>query len=254
MKPTYTVNVPHLQEYVQAISSLPKFSPEMKPGPFPFITISRQTGTGGHTLAETIVKEMEKQDHCALYQGWQILDQDLCKQVVDDPKLKVSMESLLTEKFRRGMDDSLAQIIIGTSPQIAVFHKIAKLIRTFAAVGKVVIVGRAGSLITQDIPSGIHVRLVASKHSRVLTMMRQFNLSKTEAEAQVQDQDNSRALLVRTYFNGRNINDPLLYDITLNTDTVPIPKIADVLLQWVKDKDQSLRTARVESREKLQVR
>ena len=242
MRPTLTANIGNLQDYIRSISSIPKFKPDAKKGGFPFITISRLTGAGGHSLAEAILKAMDSEGDHDLFGGWQILDQELCKKVVEDPKLKVSLESLLTEKFLKEMEDYLSQVMVGTSSQIAVFHKIAEIVRTCAGLGKVMIVGRAGSLLTKDLPLGTHVRLVAPHDSRVKTMMRQFNLTKDDAERQVHEQDHSRALLVKTYFSNKDINSPLLYDAVWNTDTVPIPSIAAFLVRLIKEKVESLKS------------
>ncbi len=251
MKPFLVADFNNLHEYVQSISAWNKSRAGSQTRALPFITISRQTGAGGHSLAEALLDRM-RESHSSLFEGWQILDQKLCEKVLDDPQMKVSLESLLTEKFVKDMEDYLSQIFAGRSPQIAVFHKIAGIVRTFASIGKVIIVGRAGSLLTRDLPLGVHARIVASKESRVATMMRQFHLSKAEAEAQVREQDRSRANLVKTYFNGKDIDDPLLYDMVWNGDSVPIPAIASFLLQLVEQKANASKSARPAELEKAE--
>ncbi len=225
-----------LNEFIKSASAPGSAGSSMNK--FPFITISRQTGAGGHSLAEAVLSEMKRKPS-PLFDGWRVLDQELCAGVLEDPKLKVPLDSLLKEKFVKEMEDYLSQMLSGTSPQIAVFHKTAKLIRAFAAAGKVIVVGRAGSLLTRNLPLGIHVRLVASLEARVNRMMRQFRLGRAEAEKQVKEQDASRALMVRSYFNGKDINDPLLYDAVWNTDSVSIPEIASVLARMVEEKARS---------------
>lgn len=229
------VDVPRLQRYIASVSGMSKASHPAKNAAWPFITLSRQAGSGGHTLAEAIVKKMESEPDAHLFGGWQILDQGLCRRLMEDPQLKVSMESLLTEKFKKESEDFLSQLLVGTSPQLEVFHKAAKIIRSFASAGKVIVVGRAGSFLTRDLPFGTHVRLVASRASRVVTMMLQFDLSKDEAERAVSEQDQSRASLVRAYFNNKDIGDPLYYDAVFNSDAVPIPAIASFIVERVRE-------------------
>ncbi len=232
-----TPSFEHLNEYIRSISDIPKADSGLEQGVFPFITISRQAGAGGHTLAAAILKELDKKkDQDRLYRGWQILDQELCGKMMDDPQLKYPMQWLLTERFEREFVDYLSQIVAGTSPQIAVYHKIAKTIRTFVTLGKVIVVGRAGSFLTKDLPMGVHARLVASKSFRVQNMMRLFNLREGEAENAVQEQDASRALLVKTCFSKADIGDPLNYDMVWNTERVPIPAIASILVNLVGEK------------------
>lgn len=242
MKPFPNANVNNLQEYIKSISGLVKTTSGLQRDAFPFITISRQTGAGGHTLAEAILKELEA-TRSPVSGAWQILDQDLCQKVMDDPKLYYPMQWLLTERFEKEFIDYLAQMIAKTSPQIAVYHKIFRIIRTFATAGKVIVVGRAGAFITKDLPLGIHVRLVAPRALRIQNMMRVFGMRKGEAEVAVQDQDAARALLVRRCIINRDISDPLNYDMVWNTERVPIPAIASVLVQMANQKASESRAA-----------
>ncbi len=230
------VDMRHLQEYIRAVSGVESGPARLPGGPYPFITISRQTGSGGHSLAEAILHLMERQPDRKLFGGWQIFDQELCRKVLEDPNMKVPLEWLLAERFRGDTDDFLSQIFAGTTPQLAVFHRTAKLIHAFAGAGKVIVVGRAGAFLTRDLPSGIHVRLVAPRALRVQSMIRQFKLSDSEADRQVSEQDASRALLVRSCFNGKDIEDPLYYDSVWNTSRVSPTVIAGVLAGLVRQK------------------
>src|SRR5438067_401841 len=149
-------NAGFLQEYIKSVSGLPGVHPPVERAPFPFVTISRQTGAGGHALAEAILKVMKAHDDEPLFRGWQILDQEICSKVLEDPQLKTSMESLLTERYRGEIEENLSQMVTGNSPQFEVYRKIAQIVRSFAAVGKVVIVGRAGCMLTREFPLGVH--------------------------------------------------------------------------------------------------
>lgn len=204
-------------------------------GIYPFVTISRQTGAGGHTLAEALVAEMEKERGHSLFAGWQILDQELCKKIAEDPELKISMASLLSEEYRSEIEDMIDELTGLWSPQYKIIRKMFEMIRAFATFGKVIIVGRGGSCLTRGLPLGIHVRLVASLPSRIQRMMRLLNLPEKKAREVVGEQDRSRRKLLKDYFN-RDIEDPLLYDVIWNTDTVPIPEIARTLVGLVREK------------------
>ena len=159
------------------------------------------------------------------------------------PFITISMQRLLTEKFEKELIDYMSQMIAKTSPQIAVYHKIFKIIRTFATAGKVIVVGRAGSFITKDLPLGIHACLAAPRPFRVQNMVRVFGMRQGEAEAAVQDQDAVRALLVKKCFLNKDIGDPLNYDMVWNTERVPIAAIASFLVQRVNRKAGETKTA-----------
>jgi len=201
---------------------------------YPFITISREAGAGGHLLAQAILKRMEKES-LPVYQGWHMLDQEICEAVLADPKMKTSLEPLLSERFNSELNDYLSQIIGGTSPQVAVYTKIFRLIMSLASVGKVVVVGRAGSFVTRLLPLGIHVRLVAEKEQRIQYMMRERDLPRDKAETTVAQLDQDRQRLVKTFFN-RNAADPLEYDAVINTSRVPLESAVDALIALVKQR------------------
>jgi len=70
---------------------------DLQGGHNPFITISRETGAGGHSLAAALLKLMAKHGTKSL-SGWHVLDQEICEKVAAEPGLKVSLHRLLSEE------------------------------------------------------------------------------------------------------------------------------------------------------------
>lgn len=199
--------------------------PESAPsGTLPFVTISRQAGAGGRSLARAILAELEKQDGDPRFEGWQSYDEDLCRTIVADPELNVSLTELLAEEYRTRSEDFVS-VLLGKSFQDQVQEKIAVTIRRLALVGKAVLIGRGGVSITRDLAPGVHIRLVASRNARIQRMMRAFELSEKDAAQRVDEQDRSRARMVKRRFK-QDIDDPLLYDVVWNTDEVPLEVMA----------------------------
>ena len=213
-------------------------NPNLKNGHYPFVTISRQAGAGGHSLAEALLTRMEKEPD-PFFKGWQMFDQELCKRISEDPKLKVSMQSLLTEEYRTQVEDLLAGMIVGGSSQEAVVKKTFETVRTLATFGKVILVGRAGSCVTVGLPLGVHVRLVAPEPVRIQRMSDRLHLSPEDAVRKaVRKQDQDRARLVKDYFN-RDIDDPLLYDTVWNTGRVPVESVASCIITMIQHRISS---------------
>lgn len=210
------------------------WDPDPLKGRYPFITISRETGAGGHELANELIAQM-RQERELLFHGWQVFDQEIWKKILEDPKLKVSVKALMTEEYRNQLEDILFNLVERQTPQDVVIHRIFQLLRTLASYGKVVLVGRAGACVTRSLPSGVHVRLVASEPSRVNRMVRLLHVDEKEARRVMEEQDCSRARLVKDYFK-RDITDPLLYDVVWNTDTVPMETIAAVIIRMIQTK------------------
>jgi cytidylate kinase len=200
----------------------------------PFVTVSREAGAGGHSLAVAILKEVGK-EHSPLYGGWQICDQEICRMIAEEPGLKVYTESLLAREYHSGVEDFLKELLEGDSPQDAVIHRMFGIIRKFAVLGKVVFVGRGAVCLTRDLPLGVHIRLVASLESRIGRMAEYLRVTEKRAREITLEQDQARARLVKTYFD-KDIEDPLLYDAIWNTDRAPVDEIAKFTVGMVKRK------------------
>jgi cytidylate kinase len=222
----------------EQIESLPHGGPR---GALPFVTISRQGGAGGHTLAETLIKLMERQENKTLFQGWQILDRQLCELLLQDNRLDVSMQSLLSEEYRSQVRE-FVRGLLGQPDQHVAIRKMFEIIRSLASVGKVIIVGRGGSHVTKQLELGVHVRLVAPEYLRIRRMMKLLNQDEDEARRMVRKQDSDRARLLKSYFQV-DIDDPLQYHVVWNTGGASFEVIAESIIGLVKQRVQDWRLA-----------
>lgn len=213
-----------LTRYLESFARSELLMGEPKPGRRPFVTISRQAGAGGRTLAYALAAALERESE-PLWRDWKIFDQELCRRVAEDERLRVSLESLLSEEYLTPIGDFMAQLLAGSSPQEAVVRRLFRTIRTLACAGKAIIVGRAGCLVTKGLPAGVHVRLVAPLDWRVRRIERQMGLTREEARRLAARQDESRALLFKARFH-RDIEDPLLYDAVFDTERARFDEVA----------------------------
>lgn len=211
---------------------------------FPFVTISRQAGAGGHLLSYVILSEFLKYEEQELFEGWHVFDKQLCEVVAQDPHIQDSIETLLKERLKPEFRDFIESLFTGQSSQYTLQKTTFKVLRMLALLGKVIIVGRASSLVTADLPQGIHIRLVAPEPQRIVWMMKRFKLSKEEARTAIAKQDSDRKKLIRMFFH-RDIDDPLLYDITWNTGKVGLDVICHSAIELIRVRaaQQAKRTA-----------
>ena len=207
----------------------------------PFVTISRQAGASGRSLAQSLLDAM-RADGRPLFQDWHIFDEELCEAAAADPKLSVLTDSLIDEKFRDAFEDYLAEEVGGLSPQIAVFKKLFKTVRGLAVGGKAIIVGRAGRHVTHELPGGVHVRLVAPDSMRRSMVMRRYGLAEREAGKKMKELDRSRSKLVKNYF-AKDIDDSLLYDAVFNIGTLPLDTVARMIVQAAADRMDRIQSA-----------
>jgi cytidylate kinase len=202
---------------------------------FPFVTISRESGAGGHTLAREIIRHMEQSTTEAWGHGWEVFDYRLCLLLAQDPELNVPLESLLREEYQSSFQQTLFDILTGHNDQHKLQKRIFEVIRILALIGRVVIVGRAGNLVTRDLRSGVHLRLVAPQALRVKQMMELMDTDAVTAQAEMEKQDHERAQMVRDYFN-RDIANPHDYDCTWNVGGVPPAFVAATTARMIAEK------------------
>ncbi len=225
-----------IQRFLDAMSEVERsWTQGATRGSLPFITISRQSGAGGHSLSDTLIRLMEQEKDKELFQGWQIFDQRLCEILAQDSKLEVSMQSLLSEEYRSQIQEFVLGLFGRQSDQYLVAKKMFETIRSLATVGKVIIVGRGGSQVTRKLELGVHVRLAAPETLRIQHMMKRLHQSEEEARRMVHKQDEDRARLLKSHFQV-NIDDPLLYDVTWNTGTVAFDAVAEAIVVLVKQR------------------
>ncbi len=199
---------------------------------FPFVTISREAGAGGHTLAREILRKIELARAGAMSEEWEMFDHKLCALIAEDQKLGVSFDQLLTEEYRSEVGQVVNELIEQRSKRYEVYTRMFEIVRILATLGRCVIVGRAGMCVTADMPMGVHIRLVAPEPVRVKRMGKLLETGEEETRRLVREQDQDRRRLAKDFF-GKDIEDPMLYDAVFNTDRLAIPEIAELVARMV---------------------
>jgi len=200
----------------------------------PFVTISRQAGAGGHSLAEVLIERFEQHDNKELFGEWEMFDQKLVAMVADDSDLRVSVEALLSENYHKAADDFFRQLFTSKTHQDIIMHRMFRLVRVIAEVGKAVIVGRAGSQVTRGLAfPWVSVRLVADEKLRIQRTMAYYNLTEKQAKESIDKHDAGSARLLKRHFRA-NIDDPMLYDAVWNTSQASFDEIADSIIAMLQ--------------------
>lgn len=93
---------------------------------------------------------------------------------------------------------------------------IRQVILEYAQSGGVIIVGRGGQVILEDMPRVLHVQVIAPDEVRVQRLVRRIGIDEKEAQAQVRRGDRERMRYMRR-FHDVDWRDTDLYDMVLNT-------------------------------------
>ena len=103
--------------------------------------------------------------------------------------------------------------------------------------GNVVLIGRAGNVILNDLPTALHVWVVAFEESRIQEIARRENLSEQEAKKFIKYHEEGRAAYYRK-FHKVEPDDPTLYHLVLNTNKLGTEHSAQIIADAARAMDR----------------
>jgi hypothetical protein len=211
--------------------------PPGKPGVSegPVITISRAAGARGTRIAETLIERLTHDQKLPRRRPWTLFDQNLIQYVITEHHLPESTEDFFPEDKPDDIRGAIAEMLGLHAGVQTTLLKTAETIRRLAKAGNVVIVGRGGNFLTADIPLSLHVRLVGSEACRVRYFARRSGLEPAAAATEVARIDRARKRYIKSRFK-RDIDDPLGYDLVLNTDEFDNEQAVAVILAAIYQK------------------
>jgi cytidylate kinase len=198
------------------------------------LTLSRQFGAGGKTLAERVAERL----------GYTIATEAIVEHLAESAK--VSPEGLPNFEAER---DATAKP--GTGPlspgrfidRILDPHRkfmdgklyvklLGEIIPKLAENGNTIIVGRGAQFILKGAPNTHHVLLVAEEEDRIRFMIDHYDLAMPEARSIVQHQEKRRSGLMKL-FHHEDYDQPWHYDLVLNTSKLSMDQAVDLVCALV---------------------
>jgi cytidylate kinase len=191
----------------------------------PFITISRDPGSGGKPIAKLVAKKLK----------FKLYDKQIISDIAKSAKLRKSLLEEVDEKGRNLMTDFVHTLL---NPDyvsdVDYMRHLFKVILSVAYKGKVVILGRGGNFITPA-AAGLHVRITAPYKVRVRRAIQYEDYTLEQAKDRIREVTHDRKEFITQYF-GKNIRNPKYYDLTLNTTFYTLEQSAKVILEAFKQK------------------
>ena len=200
----------------------------------PCITISRETGAGAEAISQLISDNFSGFENQNRH-PWTIFDQNLIEKVLQDHHLPMRLSKIMEERKYSAVRSIMNELIVGQPGTWTLFHKTTETILQLAHIGYSIIVERGGNIITAKLNNCLHIRLIANKEDRINHVMDIFNLSRKEAIEYIEKEDGNREEYIKAYFH-KNIDDPLLYHLTINTSQLSYKEAADIIYNSVKRK------------------
>jgi cytidylate kinase len=199
---------------------------KMKPRVRPFLTISREAGAGGHTVGDKVAEILNQEPRKA---PWTVFDKELVDIAIEKHGLPQELSKYMTEEGVNAWRDFVAEMV-GLHPASDLFiRKMNETILAIARMGNAVIIGRGAGYVTRHLPGGFHVRLVASRDSRLRRMKDYYDLSEREVAERLKRTDENRKDYVRDAL-GKDVTDVLAYDCVINTTWVSYDEAARMVV------------------------
>lgn len=191
----------------------------------PFITISREPGSGGRPIAEMVAKDL----------SFELYDEKFVEDIAKSTKKRAEFIKSIDEKARSMVTDVLQSVL---NPEyvsdMTYIRHAAKVVLTRAHRGKVVFLDRGTNFI---VPSelALRVRIQAPYSIRVARAIKYEGVGLESAKEIIRSVDVDRKNFVRQYF-GKNISNPNYYDVTLNTTHMSLEDARDLIILAFKRK------------------
>ncbi|MFZ4398703.1 MAG: AAA family ATPase [Bacteroidales bacterium] len=199
---------------------------------FPFVTISREYGCPSKDIAELLVQKINK--HLYLKNNAQVWKM-ISKEILENTSKELSVDPKRIQKFFDVQNrTTIDEILDSLSAKYYQSDKTVKktltiVISDFAKKGNVVIVGRGGVCVTNNLKNGIHIRLKAPLEWRAQKILEANHIRDIEeAKKLALDIDSKRIELLKIMSN--NCFNESFFDITYNCKSFNNEEIADSII------------------------
>lgn len=204
------------------------------------ITISREVGSGGHTVGE-IIAETLKTRYC---------DKQLLSSLEKQFNLSANSIEEMKGQKRNWLSDIIGRVApmpsaraLGLDPRYTqefqvnvttddIFRAEVEILKGFAQMGSCVIAGRLGFFVFKDHPNKMNVFINASMEYRVDRVMKKQGISEGEAVSVIRQIDKARENYISRYA-GVSRYDARNYDVSLRADGHNEEELANLILSYL---------------------
>jgi cytidylate kinase len=225
-------------------------APEGEPAPSGIaamraVTISREYGSGGGEIGARLARQL----------GWQLVDHEIVALVAE--KMGITLQEAVARDERAdGFFARMLSTMQVTSGGVAhprplsvplreldsTYHQtLATSVQAAAEQGHVVIIGRGSQVLLAGRRDVLHVRIVAPLAQRITYVARREGISVDAAALRIRLKDRDRLNYLRTQYHQQS-NDPLLYDLAINTAVLDLDSVVELIAAALLAKSAHLET------------
>ncbi len=191
------------------------------------VTVSREAGCGALVVAEKLADYLQKFTPKNPV-PWTVFDRNLMDKVLEDHELPKHLSKFLPEDRVSATEDFVTEMLGAQPPQSKMVRQAAETILKLSDLGRVIIIGRGGSVITAGMPRVLHVRLVAPLENRIEHAHEAYGMTKAAARKFCLREDLGRARYLKKYFRA-DVKDPMGYHLIINTGLVGYDEAARLI-------------------------
>ena len=192
------------------------------------ITISREYGSGGRYIGRLIADKL----------GIKLYDKDFIARVAQETGLSEEfIES--NEQQRNALDSLNSGYYYGLNSADELFVKETELIKEIANKESCVIIGRCANFVLKDKKNVVKVFIYSNMNDKIKRATEYYGLDANKAEKEINRINKLRANHYK-YYTDNEWRDSSNYDLFINSDELGVEKTADLICNFVKEKEKSI--------------
>ncbi|GHU76574.1 cytidylate kinase [Clostridia bacterium] len=200
------------------------------------ITIARGFGSGGKEIGTKLAERL----------GIPIYERQILRLASDESGLNEALFGQVDEKLTGlTLIKKLRGIPFHTvaEPQdgrfisdVNLYNLQAQIIRNLAESESCIIIGKCADFVLKDYPNAASFYIEAPREDCVRSIVSKLGVSEKEAHRLITKTDKYRADYYKYYTNGNSWQNPVNYDMTLNSARVGRERCVDVIEGYIKNK------------------
>ena len=202
------------------------------------ITISRQFGAGGYTLGKRVAERL----------GYRLIQKELITEIAEKARVSPGgikgFEKSTGSRIMKIVDSLISKNYItkllegrhGYVDETQYTDILREIVEELYQEGNVVIIGRGAQFVLRGREDVVHVLLVRDVAGREKFLMDLYGVTRERARATIKSEDLQRCRVLETFCKG-DCDDPIHYDLVINTGYVSMATAEELLLTLVRPRE-----------------
>jgi len=184
------------------------------------LTISRELGSGGREIASGVAEAL----------GYELVDKET---LLAD----IRSHGPRWEQWSKDLDEHAPSVWEKYDWSFRGFVALMQsLLFQYALQDRAVLLGRGANFLLKEIPYALRVRITAPLESRIRRIMSRELVNENTARWLVEKSDRERHGFIHTIY-GKDWNDPLEYDLLIDSSSTPLADIVGRLVELLRARD-----------------